>query len=102
MLAKLALCQGRLVNAFDRFAALSELSLRRTNESWSAWGPVGQAEAGLYLGRLGELVRACEVLSELRQDAALKARAERLWGEMRAGAVALAGAVVADAAVPEA
>ena len=255
--AKLALYQGRLVDAFDRFAALSELSLRRTNESWSAWGPVGQAEAGLYLGRLDnaalqrlferassvmtemedvdaaytlrrqalaarlawrrgdvhaardavlagcaaaarlrhcgfwahegyaglgdtllalrrhecksggalpllnqawallqpalsdhvdrfpparalqarlhgewardegrtnhaeavlrraialaeqqgmrvELVRACEVLSELRHDAALKARAERLWGEMRAGAVALAGAVVADAAVPEA
>ena len=36
--AKLALYQGRLVDSFDRFAAIGELSLRRSGESWSAWG----------------------------------------------------------------
>jgi DNA-binding SARP family transcriptional activator len=52
--AKLALYQGRLVDAFDRFTHISELSLRRTNEARSAWGPMGQAEAGLYLGQLDD------------------------------------------------
>ncbi len=83
--AKLALYQGRLVDAFDRFAAISELSLRRSGESWSAWGPVGQAEAALYLGQLDDAAlqrlfeRAARVMTEMEDvDAAYTLRRQAL------------------------
>jgi hypothetical protein len=83
--AKLALYQGRLVDSFDRFAAISELSLRRSGESWSAWGPVGQAEAALELGRLDDAAlqrlfeRAARVMTEMEDvDAAYTLRRQAL------------------------
>lgn len=83
--AKLALYQGRLVDSFGRFAAISELSLRRSDESWSAWGPMGQAEAGVYLGQLddkalqGLYERAERVLTEMEDvDAAYTLRRQAL------------------------
>jgi DNA-binding SARP family transcriptional activator len=75
--ATLALYQGRLVEAFDRFAVISELSLRRSGESWSAWGPMGQAETALALGHLDTAAlerlfeRASRVMTEMEDvDAA--------------------------------
>lgn len=75
--ATLALYQGRLVESFDRFAAISELSLRRSGESWSAWGPMGQAESALVLGQLDTAAlerlfeRASQVMTEMEDvDAA--------------------------------
>ncbi len=83
--AKFALYQGRLVDAFERFAALSELSLRRPGESWSAWGPVGQAEAGLYLGHPDDALlqrlfeRASRTMTEMEDvDAAYTLRRQAL------------------------
>lgn len=52
--AKLAFYEGRLDEALTRFAELSELSLRRPGEAWRAWGPIGQAETALCLGRLDD------------------------------------------------
>lgn len=75
--ATLALYQGRLVESFDRFSAISELSLRRSGESWSAWGPMGQAESALVLGQLDTAAlerlfeRASQVMTEMEDvDAA--------------------------------
>ena len=83
--AKFALYRGRLVDSFDRFAAIGELSLRRSGESWSAWGPVGQAEAALYLGNLDDaglqrlLDRAAHVMTEMENvDAAYTLRRQAL------------------------
>ena len=83
--AKLALYQGRLIDAFDRFFALSELSLRRSTESWSAWGPLGQAEAALYLGQLDDAAlqrlfeRASRLMTEMEDvDAAYTLRRQAL------------------------
>jgi tetratricopeptide (TPR) repeat protein len=83
--AKLALYQGRLVDAFERFAAISELSLRRSGESWSAWGPMGQAEAALYVGQLDNAAlqrlfeRAARVMTEMEDvDAAYTLRRQAL------------------------
>ena len=67
---KLALYEGRLVDAYSRFSAISELSLRRSGESWSAYGPIGQTEAALYLGQMDEAAlqrlfeRASRVMTE--------------------------------------
>lgn len=75
--AKLALYEGRLLEAWNRFGRISELALQRPGESWRAWGPVGQCEAGMYLpdiddARLqGLLERATQILSEMENfDAA--------------------------------
>ena len=83
--AKLALYEGRLVDSFDRFAAISELSLRRSDESWSAWGPMGQAEAALCLGQLDDAVlqrlfeRASQVMTDMEDvDAAYTLRRQAL------------------------
>ena len=83
--AKLALYQGRLLDSFDRFATISELSLRRSGESWSAWGPVGQAEVALYLGQLDNAAlqrlfdRAARVMTEMEDvDAAYTLRRQAL------------------------
>jgi DNA-binding SARP family transcriptional activator len=83
--AKLALYQGRLVDAFERFAAIGELSLRRSGESWSAWGPMGQTEAALYLGKLDDAAlqqlyeRASRVMTEMEDvDAAYTLRRQAL------------------------
>lgn len=50
--AKLCFYQGRLREAFDRFGACTERSLRRPGGAWRAWGPFGQAESALCLGSL--------------------------------------------------
>lgn len=50
--AKLCFYQGRLREAFDRFALCTERSLRRPGGAWRAWGPFGQAESALCLGNL--------------------------------------------------
>ena len=75
--ATLALYQGRLVEGFDRFAAISEVSLRRSGETWSAWGAMGQAETALALGQLDTAAlqrlyeRASRVMTEMEDvDAA--------------------------------
>ncbi|MBX3634279.1 MAG: hypothetical protein KF683_02630 [Rubrivivax sp.] len=52
--AKLAFYEGRLGEAWERFAQMTELGLQRPGESWRAWGPVGQCEVGLCLGRLDD------------------------------------------------
>jgi DNA-binding SARP family transcriptional activator/tetratricopeptide (TPR) repeat protein len=82
---KLALYEGRLVDAFALFAGISELSLRRSGESWSAWGPIGQAEAALYLEQLDDTVlqrlfeRATQVMTEMEDvDAAYTLRRQAL------------------------
>lgn len=83
--AKLALYQGRLADAYQRFAAISELSLRRMGESWSAWGPIGQLEAALYLGQCPDadlqalFDRASRVMTEMEDvDAAYTLRRQAL------------------------
>ena len=69
--AKLALYEGRLAEAYDRFAEVSELSLQRPGETWRAWGPMGQAETALCLGRLDDAAlqrlyeRASQVMTEM-------------------------------------
>ena len=75
--AKLAFYQGRLAEAWDRFAQMSELGLQRPGEAWRAWGPVGQCEVGLCLGDLDEALlqglfeRASLLLTEMENvDAA--------------------------------
>jgi DNA-binding SARP family transcriptional activator len=50
--AKLAFYEGRLDDAWQRFAALTEASMRRPGDAWRAWGPFGQAEVALCQGRL--------------------------------------------------
>lgn len=75
--AKLAFYEGRLPEAWQRFAQMSELALQRPGESWRAWGPLGQCETGLCLKGIGEgvlqqlLERATQMLSEMENvDAA--------------------------------
>lgn len=82
---KLALYEGRLIDAFSLLAGISELSLRRSGESWSAWGPIGQAEAALYLEQLDDTVlqrlfeRATQVMTEMEDvDAAYTLRRQAL------------------------
>jgi DNA-binding SARP family transcriptional activator len=53
--AKLALFQGRLLDARRRFIELDELSLSRPGEAWRAWAPIGLVEVGLLLGTVDEL-----------------------------------------------
>jgi hypothetical protein len=52
--AKLALFQGRLLDARRRFLDLDELSLSRPGESWRAWAPIGLVEVGLWLGTVDD------------------------------------------------
>ncbi|MCW5634166.1 MAG: hypothetical protein KIT17_12595 [Rubrivivax sp.] len=75
--AKLAFHEGRLAEAWQRFAQMSELALQRPGESWRAWGPLGQCEVGLCLAGADErqlqqlLERATQLLSEMENvDAA--------------------------------
>jgi DNA-binding SARP family transcriptional activator len=81
----LALYEGRLVEAYRRFAAISELSLRRTGESWSAWGPIGHAEAALCLEQLDDTVlqrlhkSAAQLMTKMENvDAAYTLRSQAL------------------------
>jgi hypothetical protein len=52
--AKLALFQGRLLDARRRFFDLDELSLSRPGEAWRAWAPIGLVEVGLWLGAVDD------------------------------------------------
>jgi DNA-binding SARP family transcriptional activator len=86
---KLALYEGRLVDAYRRFAAISELSLRRSGESWSAYGPIGQTEAALYLGQVDDTAlqrlfeRASQVMTEMENvDAAYTLRRQALAAQL--------------------
>jgi DNA-binding SARP family transcriptional activator len=86
---KLALYEGRLVDAYRRFSAISELSLRYSGESWSAYGPIGQTEAALYLGQLDDTAlqrlfeRASQVMTEMENvDAAYTLRRQALAAQL--------------------
>jgi hypothetical protein len=103
LVAKLLLYEGRLAEAWVRFADLSELALRRPGESWRVWGPMGQAEVGLCLGTLPEAElhrlyeRAAAAMSAMENtDAAYTLRRLGLAARLawRRGDLAAAGAAV--------
>ncbi|MBX3599548.1 MAG: hypothetical protein KF863_02910 [Rubrivivax sp.] len=106
--AKLAFYEGRLAEAWERFAQMSELGLQRPGEAWRAWGPVGQCEVGLCLGGLDEALlqslfdRASLLLTEMENvDAAYVLRRQGLAARLawrRGDAEAALHAVRAGAA----
>lgn len=106
--AKLAFYEGRLDDAWQRFAALTEASMRRPGDAWRAWGPFGQAEVALCQGRLEgaaieALFRRGEVLlTEMESvDAAYTIRRHGLAGRLawrRGDAAAAREAVLAGCA----
>ncbi|MFT3666398.1 BTAD domain-containing putative transcriptional regulator [Piscinibacter sp.] len=106
--AKLAFYEGRLPEAWERFAQMSELALQRPGESWRAWGPIGQCEAGLCLGTLDDtqlqalFERAAQLLFEMENvDAAYVLRRHGLAARLawrRGDGAAAAQAVRAGAA----
>ena len=106
--AKLAFYEGRLDDAWQRFAALTEASMRRPGDAWRAWGPFGQAEVALCQGRLSgaaieALFRRGEVLlTEMESvDAAYTIRRHGLAARLawrRGDAAAAREAVLAGCA----
>jgi DNA-binding SARP family transcriptional activator len=97
--AKLAFYEGRLAEAWERFAQMSELALQRPGESWRAWGPLGQCEVGLCLAGTDEallqrlLERSTQLLSEMENvDAAYVLRRHGVAARLawRRGDIALA------------
>jgi DNA-binding SARP family transcriptional activator len=106
--AKLAFYEGRLDDAWQRFEALTEASMRRPGDAWRAWGPFGQAEVALCQGRLDDatieaLFRRGEVLlTEMESvDAAYTIRRHGLAARLawrRSDAAAAREAVLAGCA----
>jgi DNA-binding SARP family transcriptional activator len=106
--AKLAFYEGRLAEAWERFAQMTELGMQRPGEAWRAWGPIGQCEVGLCLGGLDEALlqslfdRASMLLTEMENvDAAYVLRRQGLAARLawrRGDAEAALDAVRAGAA----